>query len=79
MSITYPTEDAMWKILTNIIEIFVYSAVYVIIVMVAVKIIGSTFSPDFEKKIVHEGNIGLALIGASLFIGLAILLSSVLR
>ncbi|HBE45019.1 MAG TPA: hypothetical protein DDW17_06105 [Deltaproteobacteria bacterium] len=68
----------MWKVVSNIIEIFVYSAVYVIIVMVSLKIIGSTFSTDFEKKIVNEGNVGLALIGASLFIGLAILLASII-
>lgn len=67
----------MWKILSNIIEIFIYSAVYVIIVMISLKIIGSTFSTDFEKKIV-EGNMGLALIGASLFIGFAILFASII-
>lgn len=68
----------MWKVVSNIIEIFVYSAVYVIIVMVSLKIIGSTFFADFEKKIVDEGDVGLALIGASLFIGLAILLASII-
>jgi ABC-type transport system involved in multi-copper enzyme maturation permease subunit len=64
----------MWKILGNIIEMFVYSAVYMIIVLV-----GATFSTDFEKKISEEGHIGLSLICACVFIGFAILLSSLVR
>jgi len=69
----------MSKILGNVIEMFVYSAVYMIIVLVSLKITGATFSTDFEKKISEEGHIGLSLICASVFIGLAILLSSLVR
>ncbi|MDD5007991.1 MAG: hypothetical protein PHU49_07195 [Syntrophorhabdaceae bacterium] len=67
----------MWKILGNIIEMCVYSTVYMIIVLVMLKIVGATFSTEFEKKISEEGNIGLAIICACLFIGIAILLSAV--
>lgn len=69
----------MWKIIGNITEIFVYSAVYMIIVLVSLKIVGATFSTDFEKKISDESNIGLSLICASVFIGLAILIASLVR
>jgi uncharacterized membrane protein YjfL (UPF0719 family) len=69
----------MWKLLGNVVEMFVYSAVYMIIVLVSVKIVGAIFSTDFEKKISEEGNIGLSLICACIFIGLAILLSTIVR
>jgi hypothetical protein len=69
----------MWKIFGNIIEMCVYSAVYMIIVLVLLKIVGATFSTDFERKISEEGNIGLAIICACLFMGLAILLSTVVK
>jgi len=69
----------MWKILGNIIEMCVYSTVYMIIVLVVLKIIGATFSTEFEKKISEDGNTGLAIICACLFIGIAILLSAVVR
>ncbi|MCX5804740.1 MAG: hypothetical protein NT010_01550 [Proteobacteria bacterium] len=69
----------MWKLLGNITEMFVYSAVYMIIVLVSVKIVGAIFSTDFEKKISEEGNVGLSLICACIFVGLAILLSTIVR
>ncbi len=69
----------MWKVLGNVIEIFVYSAVYLIVVLVAVKIVGATFSTDFERRISEEGNVGLAVICACLFIGVALVVASVLR
>jgi hypothetical protein len=69
----------MWKLLGNITEMFVYSAVYMIIVLVSVKIVGAIFSTDFEKKISEEGNVGLSLICACIFVGLAILLSTIIR
>ena len=69
----------MWNILGNIIEMCVYSTVYLVIVLVVLKIVGATFSTDFEKKISEEGNIGLAIICACLFIGIAILLSTVVK
>lgn len=69
----------MWKMVGNVIEMFVYSAIYMIIVLVAVKIVGSVFTPDFEKKISDEGNIALAIICGCVFIGAAVLLASVIR
>jgi hypothetical protein len=69
----------MWKFLGNIIEMFVYSAVYLIIVLVSLKIVGATFSTDFEKKISEDGHVGLSLICASVFVSLAILLSTLVR
>jgi hypothetical protein len=69
----------MWKLLGNVVEMFVYSAVYLIIVLVSLKIVGATFSTDFERKVSEEGNIGLSLICASVFIGFAILLSTLVR
>ncbi|MCX5802424.1 MAG: hypothetical protein NTU69_02625 [Proteobacteria bacterium] len=69
----------MWKMLGNIIEMFVYSSIYMVIVLVSLKIVGAIFSTDFEKKIADEGNIGLSIICACLFIGFAILLSSIVR
>jgi len=69
----------MWKSLSNIIEMFVYAAVYLIIVLISLKIIGATFASDFEKRIAEENNVGLALICAAVFIGFAILLSSIVR
>jgi len=69
----------MWKMLGNVVEMFVYSAVYMIIVLVSLKIVGAIFAADFENKISEEGNVGLSLICACLFIGFAILLSSLVR
>ncbi len=69
----------MWKLLGNVVEMFVYSAVYLIIVLVSLKVVGATFSADFEKKISEEGNVGLSLICASVFLGFAILLSTLVR
>ena len=69
----------MWRILGSIIEIFVYAAVYMIIVLVSLKIIGATFSTDFERKISEEGHLGLSIICACVFIGFAVLLASIIR
>jgi hypothetical protein len=69
----------MWKLLGNIIEMFIYSSVYLIIVLVSLKIVGATFSTDFEKKISEDGNVGLSLICASVFLGFAVLLSTLVR
>ena len=69
----------MWKLLGNVSEMFIYSAVYMVIMLVLVKVVGSIFSVDFEKKISDEGNIGLAIICAGLFIGVAMLVSSIIR
>ncbi|OPY69063.1 MAG: hypothetical protein A4E63_01892 [Syntrophorhabdus sp. PtaU1.Bin050] len=69
----------MWNILGNATEMFVYSAVYVLITLVSVKVVGAIFTSDFEKRISDEGNVALSIICASVFIGLALLLSSVVR
>ena len=39
----------MWRVLSNIIEMFVYSAVYIIIVLIMLKVFGATFTSEFEK------------------------------
>ena len=44
----------MWKMIGNVIEMFVYSAIYMIIVLISLKIVGAIFSTDFEKKIADE-------------------------
>jgi uncharacterized membrane protein YjfL (UPF0719 family) len=69
----------MLKVLANAVEMLIYAAVYIILALVAVKVIGATFTTDFEKKISDENNFALALICASLFVGLAILLSSIVK
>lgn len=69
----------MWKVLSNVVEMFVYSAIYLIIALVSVKIFGSTFTAQFEKKISDEGNMPLSIICAGLLIGLSLLLASILR
>jgi len=69
----------MTKVLGNIIEMFVYSAVYMIIVLVCVKIIGAIFTTDFEKKISEENNVALSIICACVLIGIALLVAAVIR
>ncbi|OPY04002.1 MAG: hypothetical protein A4E61_00907 [Syntrophorhabdus sp. PtaB.Bin184] len=69
----------MWKVLANAVEMLIYAAVYIILALIAVKVIGATFTTDFEKKISEENNFALALICASLFTGLAILLSAIVQ
>lgn len=69
----------MWRMVGNIVEMFVYASVYLIVVLVATKIVGASFSGDFEKKISEEGNLGHSLICAAICIGMAILLASVIR
>ena len=69
----------MWKVLSNVIEMFVYSAIYIIIALVSLKIFGATFTSEFEKKVSDDGNISLSIICAGLLIGLSLLLASVIR
>jgi hypothetical protein len=69
----------MWRMLGNIVEMFVYASVYLIVVLIATKIVGASFSADFEKKLSEEGNLGHSLICAAICIGMAILLASVIR
>ncbi len=65
--------------LGNLVEIFVYSSVYVLIVILGMKVIGASISADFEKRIIQEGAIGLSIIISSFFIGVAIIFFSVAR
>jgi uncharacterized membrane protein YjfL (UPF0719 family) len=67
----------MWKVLANSVEMLIYAAVFIILSLVAVKIVGATFTTDFEKKIADDNNVALAIIVASLFIGLAIIVASI--
>ncbi len=67
----------MWKVLANSVEMLIYAAVFIILSLIAVKIVGATFTTDFEKKIADESNMALAIIVASLFIGLAIIVASI--
>ncbi|HOJ43639.1 MAG TPA: hypothetical protein PLW88_07445 [Syntrophorhabdaceae bacterium] len=69
----------MWKIISNIIEIFIYSAVYLFIAIVAIKIFGASISADFEKRISMEGNLGLSIICGCFLIGISIVISLVFR
>jgi uncharacterized membrane protein YjfL (UPF0719 family) len=69
----------MTRVLGNVIEMFVYAVVYMIIVLVSVKIIGAVFTTDFEKKISEENNVALSIICACILIGLAIVVAAVLK
>ena len=69
----------MTRVLGNVIEMFVYAAVYMIIVLVSVKIIGAIFTADFEKKIAEENNVALSIICACILIGLAIVVAAVVK
>lgn len=69
----------MWSLLGNILEMFVYSAVYMIIAIVSLKIVGASFFADFDKRMAEENPLGPSLISAAIFIGLALLLSSVIK
>ena len=69
----------MWKMLNNVIEMFVYSAVYIVIALVSLKIFGAALTSEFEKKISDDSNLSLSVICAGLLIGLSLLLASVVR
>jgi len=69
----------MWKVLSTVIEMFVYSAIYIIIALVTLKVVGATFTTEFEKKISDEGNLPLSIICAGLLISLSLLLASIIR
>ncbi len=69
----------MWRVVSNIVEMLVYASVYLIIVLISLKVVGASFSADFEKKISDDGNLGYSLICAAMCIGMAILLASIIR
>lgn len=68
----------MWKLFGNIVEMFIYASAYMLISMIALKIVAAAFLPDLERKLA-ENNTAFSLVCASVFIGLALVLSSVLR
>jgi Ca2+/Na+ antiporter len=68
----------MWVMLGKVLEMFVYSAVYMIIAIVSLKIMGASFFADFEKKIADENSLSVSLVCAATLIGLALILSSVI-
>jgi len=68
----------MWKILGNITEIFIYASIYMLIAMVATKIVAASLSSDFEGK-VSENSTGASLILAAVFIGMALIVAAVIR
>jgi hypothetical protein len=45
----------MWRMLVNIVEMFVYASVHLIVVLTATKIVGTSFSADFEKQFPRKG------------------------
>ena len=69
----------MWRVLSNVIEMFVYSAIYIIIALVSLKIFGATFTSEFDKKISEDANLPLSIMCAGLLIGLSLLLASIIR
>ncbi|MBP1730766.1 MAG: hypothetical protein H6Q55_1195 [Deltaproteobacteria bacterium] len=69
----------MWRVASNVLEMLVYASVYLIIVLVASKILGASFSADFEQKISEGSGLGYALICGAMIIGMAILLASIVR
>lgn len=68
----------MWFMLGKVLEMFVYAAVYMIIAIVSLKIMGASFFADFEKKIADENSLSVSLFCAATLIGLALILSSVI-
>ena len=68
----------MGRILGNIVEMFVYASVYMIIAVVGLKIVGASLSADFDKRI-SENDTGSSLIAAALFIGLSLVLAAVIK
>ena len=68
----------MWKLMGTIVEMFIYASVYMIISLVAVKIVAASLSPEFEKKIT-ENNMAFGLVFAAVFVGLALVLSAVIK
>lgn len=68
----------MWVMLGKVLEMFVYSAAYMIIAIVSLKIMGASFFADFEKKIADENSLSVSLVCAATLIGLALILSSVI-
>ncbi|MCS7280140.1 MAG: hypothetical protein NZ583_00715 [Desulfobacterota bacterium] len=65
--------------LGEIVEVFIYSALYVFILTVGAKIIFAAFSLEFEKRIAPNGSIGLSIIISSFFIGVALIFIALAR
>lgn len=69
----------MIKVLENVVAMFVYGAAYLIIIIIAAKIVGATITQQYEKKIADDNNTGLAVMMAGFYVGMAILLASIIR
>ena len=69
----------MMKVLGNVIEMLVYSAVYIIIALVSIKVIGAVFTTEFEKKISDDNNTALAIVCACILIGIGLVVAAALR
>jgi hypothetical protein len=68
----------MYRTLSNIIEMLVYTSVYLLISMMALKIVTTGLRGEHEKWVSEKEN-RLPLIAAALFIGIAIVVSAVIR
>ncbi len=67
----------MLKTLSNIVEMVVYASVYLLISMVALKIVGAGFASGHDKPPSENSN--SFLVVAALLIGIAIVISTVIR
>lgn len=65
--------------LENVVAMFVYGAAYLVIILIAAKIVGATIAPHYEKIIAEDGNTGIAVMMAGFYVGMAILLASIIR
>jgi uncharacterized membrane protein YjfL (UPF0719 family) len=68
----------VWRIAGNIVEMFTYAAVYLIISLVAMKIVAASLSSETEKQI-SDNNIAIGLVFAAVFVGVAIVISTVIQ
>lgn len=69
----------MREVVWNLLQLFAYWVLFLFLLIISLKIIGSIFSPNFEKEITENRNLGLSFIVCSLFIAIAILFSSIIR
>ena len=68
----------MLRILSNIVEVFVYSTVYLFIVMVVIRLVAANLSLEFEKQD-KDNRLAVSLIIAALLIGLGLVISAVIH
>jgi hypothetical protein len=68
----------MWRILGTIIEMFIHGSVCLLIAIIAVRIVGASLLSDSEYRM-PKNTLGFSLILAAVFIGMAIILSTVIK